>query len=91
MGTHPAAFVALDRWAGALYIMHMATACTAFALLGAGSLLARDLPSWAGWLGVGWGLSFAVGVPGVAGRYRTVLRMALASGMTVVLPCRSWQ
>jgi hypothetical protein len=60
-GNPPAGFVALDRWAGALYVMHMASAYTAFALLGAAALLARDLPPWVGWLGVGWGLSFLAG------------------------------
>jgi hypothetical protein len=60
-GNPPAGFVALDRWAGALYVMHMASAYAAFALLGAAALLGHDLPPWVGWLGVGWGLSFLAG------------------------------
>jgi hypothetical protein len=45
-GNPPAGFVALDRWAGALYVMHMASAYAAFALLGAAALLGHDLPPW---------------------------------------------
>jgi len=60
-GDAPALFVALDRWAGALYVLHMASAYAAFTLLGAAVLVAGNLPPWVGWLGVGWGLSFLAG------------------------------
>ena len=60
-GDPPAGFVALDRWAGSLYLIHMTSAYAAFALLGSAALLAGELPSWVGWLGIAWGLSFLVG------------------------------
>jgi hypothetical protein len=60
-GDPPAGFVAFDRWAGSLYLMHMASAYVAFALLGSAALLAGELPPWVGWLGVGWGSSFLAG------------------------------
>jgi hypothetical protein len=63
-GDPPGVFVPLDHWAGALYVIHMASAYTAFALLGSAALLAHELPPWVGWLGVGWGLSFLVGFVG---------------------------
>jgi len=63
-GDPPAGFVPLDRWAGSLYVIHMASAYTAFALLGSAALLANELPPWVGWLGVGWGLSFLAGFVG---------------------------
>lgn len=50
------------REAGSLYVMHMASAYTSFALLGSAALLASELPPWVGWLGVGWGLSFLAGL-----------------------------
>lgn len=60
-GRVPPTFVPLDAWAGALYVMHMASAYLAFALLGAAVLASEVLPPWLGWLGVGWGLVFLVG------------------------------
>jgi hypothetical protein len=60
-GDPPAGFVALDRWAGSLYLTHMTSAYAAFALLGSAALLAGELPPWVGWLGIAWGLSFLVG------------------------------
>jgi hypothetical protein len=60
-GNPPEAFPPLDDWAGSLYVMHMASAYTAFALLGAAALLSDNLPTWLGWLGVGWGVGFLVG------------------------------
>lgn len=61
-GAPPPAFVALDRWAGSLYALHMASAYAAFALIGSAALLAGDLPPWVGWLGIGWGSSFLTGL-----------------------------
>lgn len=60
-GVLPEGFAALDRWAGSLYVVHMASAYAAFALLGSAVLMAGQLPPWVGWLGVGWGLSFLAG------------------------------
>jgi hypothetical protein len=60
-GQPPDGFVALDRWAGSLYVVHMTSAYAAFALLGSATVLAGELPPWVGWLGVGWGLSFLAG------------------------------
>jgi hypothetical protein len=57
----PGVFVALDRWAGSLYVVHMASAYAAFALAGMAVLAAGDLPRWAGWLGVVGGLGFLAG------------------------------
>jgi hypothetical protein len=57
----PEGFAALDLWAGSLYVVHMASAYAAFALLGWAVLLAGQLPSWSGWLGVVWGASFLAG------------------------------
>jgi hypothetical protein len=61
MGQPPDGFAALDHWAGALYVVHMTSAYTAFALMGAGILAAGDLPTWLGWLGVGWGTVYLAG------------------------------
>jgi hypothetical protein len=60
-GEPPAVFPALDRWAGALYVVHMASAYVTFAVLGAAVLLTGDLPPWLGWVGVGGGLGFLAG------------------------------
>lgn len=61
-GQPPMVFAALDRWAGVLYAVHMAAAYAAFALIGSAVLLADELPSWIGWLGIGWGCGFLVGL-----------------------------
>jgi hypothetical protein len=60
-GEPPGLFVALDRWAGSLYVVHMASAYVAFALAGAAVLAWGALPGWVGWLGVGGGLGFLAG------------------------------
>lgn len=59
--TPPDSFAPVNAWAGVLYVIHMAAAYAAFALLGAAVLATADLPGWLGWLGVGWGLVFLVG------------------------------
>jgi Domain of unknown function (DUF4386) len=60
-GEPPAGFLALDAWAGALYVVHMASAYAASALLGAALLRTGALPAWLGWVGVGWGVAFLAG------------------------------
>jgi hypothetical protein len=60
-GDPPAGFPALDAWAGSLYVVHMVSAYAAFAVVGASVLVAGELPSWVGWLGLGWGLAFGAG------------------------------
>ncbi|HSK96434.1 MAG TPA: hypothetical protein VK891_07450 [Euzebyales bacterium] len=60
-GGPPPGFVALDRWAGCLYLIHMASAYAAFMLIGSATLLDGELPPWIGWLGIGWGVSFLAG------------------------------
>lgn len=62
VGNVPTGFAAYDRWAGALYCVHMLTAYAASAVLGIAVLLSDDLPTWLGWTGVGWGLAFAAGL-----------------------------
>jgi len=59
-------FVAWDTWAGTLYRIHMLTSYLTFALLGVAVLADTELPTAVGWLGLVWGLSFAIGfaVPG---------------------------
>ena len=60
-GQVPDGFAAYDRWAGALYIVHMLTAYVASAVVGIAVLVSETLPMWLGWTGVVWGLTFAVG------------------------------
>ncbi len=60
-GQPPAVFPPLDRWAGSLYVVHMASAYAAFAVVGWAVLLAGQLPAWSGWLGVLGGLGFLAG------------------------------
>jgi hypothetical protein len=62
LGGVPDGFAAQDRWAGALYCIHMLTAYVASAVLGAAVLVSDALPTWLGWAGVGWGLAFAAGL-----------------------------
>jgi len=50
-----------DRWAGALYIVHMLTAHVGSAVLGIAVLASDALPGWLGWTGVLWCLGFAGG------------------------------
>lgn len=72
-GAPPDVFGALDAWAGALYLVHMFSAYAASAVLG-GAVIADDsLPSWVGWLGVGWGL-LSVLVLSSGGRWRYVVQ-----------------
>jgi hypothetical protein len=59
----PDVFAPLSAWATGLYTVHMASAYTAFAVLGA-AVLAADGPSWLGWLGVGLGLGCLAGFVG---------------------------
>lgn len=61
-GHVPDGFTAYDRWAGALYVVHMLTAYVSSAVLGIGVLASDALPMWLGWAGVVWGLSFAAGL-----------------------------
>jgi hypothetical protein len=58
-GHAPDGFAAYDRWAGALYVVHMLTAYVASAVLGMAVLASDALPTWLGWVGVVWGLAFA--------------------------------
>lgn len=58
--TIPEGFAALDQWATSLYAIHMAAAYVSFVVLGV-AVLHAELPTWLGWLGVGWGTVFAVG------------------------------
>lgn len=60
-GQVPEGFAAYDQWAGALYVVHMLTAYVASALLGTAVLASDTLPTWVGWTGVVWGVTFAVG------------------------------
>jgi hypothetical protein len=60
-GSPPEVFVALDQWAGSLYVVHMASAYAAFAIIGAAVLAAGEPSPWVGWLGIGWGVSFLFG------------------------------
>jgi hypothetical protein len=62
VGDAPDGFTAYDRWAGALYCVHMLTAYVASAVLGIAVLVSDALPLWLGWAGVGWGLAFASGL-----------------------------
>ncbi|MBF4769261.1 hypothetical protein ISU10_15955 [Nocardioides agariphilus] len=55
-------FIVYDRWAGALYCVHMLSAYAASAVLGLAVLQSDPLPTWLGWVGVGWGLAFAIGL-----------------------------
>jgi len=59
-GHIPDAFVPLDAWAGALYVIHMAASYVAFVIVAAGLLL-TDFPAWLGWLGVGLGAGCLTG------------------------------
>ena len=61
-GAVPDGFAAHDRWAGALYCVHMLTAYVASAVLGTAVLASDTMPTWLGWTGVGWGLAFAAGL-----------------------------
>jgi hypothetical protein len=60
-GRVPDDFEAYDRWAGALYVVHMLTAYVGSAVLGMAVLASDALPGWLGWAGVLWGLAFAAG------------------------------
>jgi hypothetical protein len=60
-GHAPEGFAAYDRWAGALYVVHMLTAYVGSAVLGTAVLTSDALPTWLGWVGVVWGLAFAAG------------------------------
>jgi hypothetical protein len=61
-GDVPDGFAVYDRWAGALYCVHMLTAYVASAVLGIAVLVSDVLPTWLGWTGVAWGLIFAAGL-----------------------------
>ncbi len=61
LGHVPEGFAAYDRWAGALYIIHMLTAYVASIVLGLAVLVSEALPTWLGWIGVLWGVAFALG------------------------------
>jgi hypothetical protein len=60
-GRVPEGFAAYDRWAGALYVVHMLTAFVGSAVLGMALLASDALPGWLGWAGALWGLAFAGG------------------------------
>ncbi|MPZ73674.1 MAG: hypothetical protein GEU74_10660 [Nitriliruptorales bacterium] len=61
-GAPPEGFSAINAWAGALYTLHMAMSYVTFAIVGAGILLSGGLPAWSGYLGIGWGCGFLVGL-----------------------------
>ena len=61
-GQAPDGFAAYDRWAGALYIVHMLTAYVGSAVFGTTVLASDAMPTWLGWTGVAWGLAFAAGL-----------------------------
>jgi hypothetical protein len=60
-GQVPDGFSAYERWAGALYVVHMLTAYVGSAVLGIALLASDALPTWLGWAGIVWGLAFAAG------------------------------
>jgi hypothetical protein len=62
VGKLPDGFAVHDRWAGALYCVHMLTAYVASAVLGIAVLVSETGPAWLGWVGLGWGLAFAAGL-----------------------------
>jgi hypothetical protein len=57
----PDGFAAYDRWAGTLYTVHMLTAYLGSVVLGTAVLASEGLPTWLGWTGIGWGVTFAAG------------------------------
>ena len=61
-GQVPDGFAAYERWAGALYVVHMLTAYVGSAVLGIAVLASDALPTWLGWAGIVWGLAFAAGL-----------------------------
>jgi hypothetical protein len=61
-GHLPDGFVAYDRWATALYIVHMLSAYAAASVLGVAALASDAFPDWLGWSGVAWGLTFGAGM-----------------------------
>jgi len=58
-GSPPDLYLATEPWASMLYRAHMLSAYVTFAVLGAAVVLDDDLPTWLGWLGIGWGCAFA--------------------------------
>ena len=66
-GRAPELYLATEPWASLLYRVHMLSGYAAFAVLGTAIVLGDDLPSWLGWLGIGWGVLFAA-VLAVGGR-----------------------
>lgn len=69
-GAPPPAFVALNAWAGSLYLIHMFASYGAFFVLGGAATTSATLPAWVASLGLAFGV---VGLLGLAfgGRYRT--------------------
>jgi len=60
-GEVPRGYEAFDRFAALLYAVHMLTAYTSWALLGAALVESRVAPAWLGWAGVGAGTALAIG------------------------------
>jgi hypothetical protein len=60
-GRVPEPFPALDAWAGSLYVVHMASAYSSFALLGLAVLVDGVLAAWVGWTGVILGVGSLAG------------------------------
>jgi hypothetical protein len=60
-GDPPEVFVALDRWAGELYRVHMLAAYATFAVLGVAVLADGQLPVWIGVSGIAGGILFSAG------------------------------
>lgn len=58
----PDGFAAFDAWAGMLYAVHMVAAYLAFALVGLAVIAAAGLPTWLGWVGIGWGTGLLAGL-----------------------------
>jgi hypothetical protein len=71
-GSPPPSATALDRWATWLYAVHMCGAYVASAVLAIAALTEPVGPSWLGWAGIVWGLSFLLGflTPRVAVAFR---------------------
>ena len=60
-GSPPPGFLAMNSWAGLLYVVHMIASYVTFVVLGSAVLRSDELPQWAGWLGVAWGSAFLAG------------------------------
>ena len=92
LGQVPDGFAAYDRWAGALYGVHMLTAYLGSAVLGVAALVSNELPTWLGWIGVVWGLAFAAGLVATrfSGPFNPPFWAHLYTGMVGVVLLLGW-